>query len=493
MKRFVFLLIILLAVAFFSSRPALATCSCQNDDYSWETLADSDALTTEAECRGACTTEEGKDYIDGTTAGLATEEEEAYERSKEVKARALDFVKNDLCQCYCGKDGEGAQAVGESGFEDSTACKDECTATGKQYVGCATSAEQAPLANPVCWSEEDCESDGGLWDTDNQPYQCAPSRHYCYPTPEPVSLNVDIGGLDKVSDIGTYINALYAYGLGAGALIAIVLIMIGGAQYILGSGIGSVDEGKKRIINAVTGLVILLGAYLLLATVNPYLVSWKTLEIPKIKPMAFLSGSSCNDYDDLGYIVDPTGKSTEVYCGNEGLVTSTPEGVEMTQECVYAKCTQKGEFCMQNNDAYECISCDSTITAASKGLTITSGLCASFPATTSGDVTTECLFVDAASKLAEAVNLKTDFCAQVELNCATLTDCTQYQHVNFLVKGQTVATRMYPDAVERLCTQNLCEVPNGCVYNEADAKLSVLSYNEAHPACVNASGESASE
>lgn len=104
------------------------------------------------------------------------------------------------------------------------------------------------------------------------------------------NLNVDIPGLTfsdilqkngklQISFLPEYINGLYRYLLGAGAIIAIVMIMIGGAQYILGSGLGSIEAGKKRITNAVTGLVLLLAAFTLLYIVNPSLTEFGSVEV----------------------------------------------------------------------------------------------------------------------------------------------------------------------------------------------------------------------
>jgi len=83
------------------------------------------------------------------------------------------------------------------------------------------------------------------------------------------SLNVDIPGFSfssilerngflYVDFISEYINSIYNYLLGAGAIIAVVMIMIGGVQYMIGSSVGSIDSAKKRITNAATGLVLLL-------------------------------------------------------------------------------------------------------------------------------------------------------------------------------------------------------------------------------------------
>ncbi len=86
-------------------------------------------------------------------------------------------------------------------------------------------------------------------------------------------------GILHINFLPEYLNGIYRYALGAGALIAVVMIMIGGAQYILGSGMGSVEAGKKRITNAVTGLVLLLSAYALLYIVNPSLTIFSSVDV----------------------------------------------------------------------------------------------------------------------------------------------------------------------------------------------------------------------
>ncbi len=488
MKRTALFLLFMTAVAFIPSRPVFATCSCQNADNSWEDLADSDALTTAAQCRDACIKEEGKDYTDGTTTGLAAEEVANEDRRAEVKARAQDFSKNGLCQCYCGDTTSGAQPVG-SGYKTTQDCKTACDDASKKYVSCAQTAQQSPLADPVCWGSEECAKQKGLWDTENQPFQCEPNKRYCYPPPESISLNVHIGATTEVSDIGTYINAFYSYGLGAAALIAIVLIMVGGAQYILGSGIGSVEAGKKRIGNAVTGLVILLGAYLLLNTINPYLVNWKTIKLPKIKPALFVQGS-CNNYSDQGYIVEPV-KDGDIYCGNDGIIMTSPDGVQMSTKCVYDACTMKGQFCSNNSGAYSCLSCGEIGVAAQKGLNVTSSLCAAFPASVSGTVTDTCAFIDdQAGIVATAFGLTYDTCWPLTYDCSQITSCQLYARASFVREdGSAAEIRYATDVFKNLCEQNPCSesVTDGpCQFDEQQAAVYATTASELKIPCQSA-------
>ncbi len=86
------------------------------------------------------------------------------------------------------------------------------------------------------------------------------------------------GDTIKINYLGDYIAGVYKWLLGSATLIAIVMLMIGGLQYT----IFQEDKAKTRIKNAVTGLVLLLSTYLILATINPQLVIFKPLSIQNI-------------------------------------------------------------------------------------------------------------------------------------------------------------------------------------------------------------------
>lgn len=114
------------------------------------------------------------------------------------------------------------------------------------------------------------------------------ARYYLRP-----NLNVSIPGLTfsdilnengvlKINFLPEYLNGLYRYALGAAAILAVIMIMIGGTQYIVGSGLGSVEAGKKRITNAVTGLIMVLAAYTMLYLVNPNLTTFTAVEVQMV-------------------------------------------------------------------------------------------------------------------------------------------------------------------------------------------------------------------
>ncbi|MBU6310732.1 hypothetical protein KGO06_02230 [Patescibacteria group bacterium] len=69
--------------------------------------------------------------------------------------------------------------------------------------------------------------------------------------------------------LGQYINTLFRYSIGVGATLAIIWIMIGGFEYIFSEATESKQTGRRRITNAIYGLLILLFVSIILYTIDP--------------------------------------------------------------------------------------------------------------------------------------------------------------------------------------------------------------------------------
>ena len=90
------------------------------------------------------------------------------------------------------------------------------------------------------------------------------------PNPEGGTLqNIDVGSPNA---LGQYLNIIIKLAIGIAAVLAVVLIVMGGIQYMTTELVSGNEEGKKRITNAVLGLLVALGAYLILFTINPDLL-----------------------------------------------------------------------------------------------------------------------------------------------------------------------------------------------------------------------------
>lgn len=79
--------------------------------------------------------------------------------------------------------------------------------------------------------------------------------------------------LREVSSLTEYLSFIFPLAIGLAATLAIIMIVIGGLEYIFSMVPGKKEEGLKRIKESIWGLILALAAYLLLKTINPDLVS----------------------------------------------------------------------------------------------------------------------------------------------------------------------------------------------------------------------------
>ncbi|MFA5935444.1 MAG: hypothetical protein WC787_01125 [Patescibacteria group bacterium] len=108
-------------------------------------------------------------------------------------------------------------------------------------------------------------------------------------------LNVPIPGLDftqhpatrdgnklTIPFLAAYVGAFYKYLVGVSAIAAAIMIVYGGFLYIAGTSLGDVGRGKAKIRDALIGLMLILGSYILLWTLNAGLVEFKGLTVTVI-------------------------------------------------------------------------------------------------------------------------------------------------------------------------------------------------------------------
>jgi Type IV secretion system pilin len=75
------------------------------------------------------------------------------------------------------------------------------------------------------------------------------------------------------------IKGIYGLAIGIGSVIATVMIIYAGFEYMYVESMGQKSAAKERIQNAFWGLLVILGSYILLRTINPSLVEF-SLTLP---------------------------------------------------------------------------------------------------------------------------------------------------------------------------------------------------------------------
>ena len=92
-----------------------------------------------------------------------------------------------------------------------------------------------------------------------------------------------LGELEQAPrNIGDYFNVIFNIAIGLCAVLAVVMIVIGGIQYMGSESIFGKTEAKGQITRAILGLIIALGSFALLNTINPDLLGGKGASVKAV-------------------------------------------------------------------------------------------------------------------------------------------------------------------------------------------------------------------
>ena len=78
----------------------------------------------------------------------------------------------------------------------------------------------------------------------------------------------------KTTNLGAYLPGAFNLLIGMALVLAVLMIIFGGVQYMSTDAVYGKKDGKERINAALLGLLIVLGAFLLLQTIDPNIVSF---------------------------------------------------------------------------------------------------------------------------------------------------------------------------------------------------------------------------
>lgn len=110
-----------------------------------------------------------------------------------------------------------------------------------------------------------------------------------------------------------YLPGAFSLAIGLSAVFAVVMIVLGGFQYMSSDALQGKEDGRNRVKNSVYGLVLVIAAYLILYTVNPNLLTLNlTIDAVEINAQygtggTLASGGStnpCTDDDSAGCLKD---------------------------------------------------------------------------------------------------------------------------------------------------------------------------------------------
>ncbi len=87
------------------------------------------------------------------------------------------------------------------------------------------------------------------------------------------------GGIPLVDtatmDMSGLLNALFAISVVVAAILAVIMLAIGGFRYMTSESVFNMGNAREQISNAIIGLLIVLVSVLILYTINPDIVQLK--------------------------------------------------------------------------------------------------------------------------------------------------------------------------------------------------------------------------
>lgn len=115
----------------------------------------------------------------------------------------------------------------------------------------------------------------------------------------PLTQFPQIQALSQPSNFATFVNTFYKILIGAGAVLAVLVIMYAGVQVMMNRGsVTKPSEARTRIQNAVLGLILLLSPVIVFGIINPSILNlnlggeFSQLQSKPINQAAFQSPSS---------------------------------------------------------------------------------------------------------------------------------------------------------------------------------------------------------
>jgi len=95
---------------------------------------------------------------------------------------------------------------------------------------------------------------------------------------------VPIVGGQNPQTLPLYINVVYKWLMGAGLVLVGIMVTIGGFMYVSSGGDAkTIGTGKKYIINALIGMLLLSSAYLILNTINPDATEMEDIVVKQVE------------------------------------------------------------------------------------------------------------------------------------------------------------------------------------------------------------------
>lgn len=217
---------------------------------------------------------------------------------------AQDAYRNRVC-CDCTYTASGASSASHLYLTRQDSCSDICAIDSDQtaHPGITMGPLTCSVVQTGCTSRTDLDS--------QHTCPAAPVSAPATEAPRPFqSLNpnpafpipgveftpaVQNGSEVAVPFLAQYIGGIFRFMIGLGSIAASAMIVYGGFRYLMAASLPDVKDGKETIKDAILGLVVLLGSYVILQTINPELLNLRPLSLNVVQSEQIRTADNTGD------------------------------------------------------------------------------------------------------------------------------------------------------------------------------------------------------
>lgn len=152
-------------------------------------------------------------------------------------------------------------------------------------------ADTIPEFNPLCWKSGACTEARRQINPQSKPGDgwihespCVGEWGKCLPSGI-TETEIAFGGQRRFLHLGDFLQQMYRYAIVIAGLLAVIMLIVAGAQWITSGGNAeAITSAKKRIGGALMGLFLAYMSYFILNAINPALVQFRLPQVWMARP-----------------------------------------------------------------------------------------------------------------------------------------------------------------------------------------------------------------
>jgi len=243
--------------------------------------------------------------------------------------------------------------------------QDPTSAPKDLFSGSSGSASKVKRAyehmDNFCHTSTECAKVSGTFEFGQGcPFKGDQPQGYCVAPEAEYELQNPVFGATKIAGLRNMIGLIFNGSIGILIIISALFFIWGSFKYLLSSVAKSIQNSKNIMIDSLVGLALGLGAYAILANVNPNLLTLNPSKIYMINRVSFYHVVYCNDLVDknvklmyagspdapLGYSAQLKAEGfnktiADAKCGSEYFI----EGADSLAVCMGQACGTGGGVC----------------------------------------------------------------------------------------------------------------------------------------------------